>query len=300
MKSIRSRDVPIAWMSLSLSAVAVLASLSGTIAAQTAIHEAFPDYDPPLTAHGTPDISGIWQSFTTANWNVLSHAVQPGPFAEITGAWGAGRAGLGIVEGDELPYKEWARAEQMRNRANRTVVNVTNDPSRFDTGDPELQCFRAGVPRANYMPYPFQIFQTPEQILVVYEYKGAYRTIYMDEDRPAYDQSWMGTSNGRWEGNTLVVDVQGFNEHTWFDREGNFASDALRVTERWTPVSPWHMRYEATIDDPNVFTRPWNISFMLYRNVETGAKLLEFNCVPIVEPMMYEPLGFLDEDVTND
>ncbi len=300
MKSIRSRDVPIAWMSLSLSAVAVLASLSGTIAAQTAIHEASPDYDPPLTAHGTPDISGIWQSFTTANWNVLSHAVQPGPFAEITGAWGAGRAGLGIVEGDELPYQEWARAEQMRNRANRTVVNVTNDPSRFDTGDPELQCFRAGVPRANYMPYPFQIFQTPEQILVVYEYKGAYRTIYMDEDRPAYDQSWMGTSNGRWEGNTLVVDVQGFNEHTWFDREGNFASDALRVTERWTPVSPWHMRYEATIEDPNVFTRPWNISFMLYRNVETGAKLLEFNCVPIVEPMMYEPLGFLDEDVTND
>ena len=94
--------------------------------------------------------------------------------------------------------------------------------------------------------------------------------------------------------------MQGFNEHIWFDREGNFASDALHVTERWTPVSPWHMRYEATIEDPNVFTQPWNIGFMLYRNVETSTKLLEFNCVPIVEPMMYKPLGFFDEDVTGD
>ena len=150
------------------------------------------------------------------------------------------------------------------------------------------------------MPFPFQIFQTPEQILIVYEYKGAYRTIYMDEDRPAYDQSWMGTSNGRWEDNTLVVDVQGFNEHTWFDREGNFASDALHVVERWTPISPWHMRYEATIEDPNVFTRPWTISFVLYRQVEASARIHEFQCIPIVEPMMYRPLGFYDEEVSNE
>ena len=184
MKSIRPGDVPVAWISLQFSTVAILASLSGAVAAQTAIHEAFPDYVPPRTAHGTPDISGIWQSSTTANWNILSHPAQPGPSAEITGAWGAGRAGLGIVEGDELPYQEWAQAEQKRNYENRAVVNVTNDPSRFDTGDPELQCFRAGIPRANYMPYPFQIFQTAEQMLIVYEYKSAYRTIYMDEDRP--------------------------------------------------------------------------------------------------------------------
>jgi len=122
----------------------------------------------------------------------------------------------------------------------------------------------------------------------------------MDEERPALDASWMGTSNGHWEGDTLVVDVTGFNDHLWFDRAGNFATDALHVVERWTPVSPYHMRYEATIEDPNVFTRPWNISFMLYRHVEENAKLNEFQCIPLVEPMMYKPLGFYEEDVSND
>ena len=266
---------------------------------EIASNDLFPDYAPTLTLHNTPNISGVWQSFTTANWNILSHPVQAGPFAEQSGAWGAGRAGFGIVEGNELPYQEWAVSEQQRNHENRTVVTAANDPTRFDTGDPELLCFRAGVPRANYMPYPFQIYQTPEQILIVYEYKGAYRTIYMNEERPALDASWMGTSNGHWEGNTLVVDVKGFNEHTWFDREGNFASDELHVVERWTPMSPYHMKYEATIEDPNVFTRPWKMSFILYKHVEENAELKEFNCVPIVEPMFYKPLGFYDEEIPN-
>ncbi|MDG2315410.1 MAG: hypothetical protein P8M36_00660 [Gammaproteobacteria bacterium] len=266
---------------------------------EIASKDLFPDYAPPLTLHNTPNISGVWQSFTTANWNILSHPVQAGPFAEQSGVWGAGRAGFGIVEGNELPYQEWAVSEQQRNYENRAVVTAANDPTRFDTGDPELLCFRAGVPRANYMPYPFQIFQTPEQILIVYEYKGAYRTIYMNEERPALDASWMGTSNGHWEGNTLVVDVKGFNEHTWFDREGNFASDELHVIERWTPLSPYHMKYEATIEDPNVFTRPWKMSFILYKHVEENAELKEFNCVPLVEPMFYKPLGFYDEEIPN-
>ena len=279
-------------------AAAIVTFFTNSVVAQEA-DGLFPPYTPPRTEHGTPDLSGIWQSFTTANWNILSHPVQSGPYAEILGAWGAGRAGFGIVEGNELPYQEWAAIEQQENYAGRATVNVTNDPSRFDTGDPELQCFRAGVPRANYMPYPFQIFQTPEQIIIVYEYKGAYRSVYMDSERPALDASWMGTSNGRWEDNTLVVDIQGFNEHTWFDREGNFASDSLHVVERWTPLSPYHMRYEATIEDPSVFTRPWDMSFTLYRHVEENAELKEFNCVPIVEPMMYGPLGFYEEDVSN-
>ena len=266
---------------------------------EIASNDLFPDYAPTLTLHNTPNISGVWQSFTTANWNILSHPVQAGPFAEQSGAWGAGRAGFGIVEGNELPYQEWAVSEQQRNHENRAVVTAANDPTRFDTGDPELLCFRAGVPRANYMPYPFQIFQTPEQILIVYEYKGAYRTIYMNEERPALDASWMGTSNGHWEGNTLVVDVKGFNEHTWFDREGNFASDDLHVVESWTPLSPYHMKYEATIEDPNVFTRPWKMSFILYKHVEENAELKEFNCVPLVEPMFYKPLGFYDEEIPN-
>ncbi len=267
---------------------------------QSPSEESFPPYTAPRTADGQPDLSGIWQSFTTANWDILAHAVQPGPYAELVGVWGAGRAGLSIVEGNVLPYQPWAEAKQRENYENRTVVRVANDPSRFDTGDPELQCYRAGVPRANYMPFPLQIFQTPEQILIVYEYKGAYRTVNMESDRPAVDESWMGWSNGHWEDETLVVDVTGFNEHAWFDRAGNFHSDALHVVERWTPVSPYHLRYEATIEDPKVFTRPWKMSFMLYRHVEENAQLLEFNCIPIVEPLMYRPLGFYGDQETDE
>jgi hypothetical protein len=171
------------------------------------------------------------------------------------------------------------------------LVKVTNDPHRFDTGEPELQCYRPGVPRANYMPFPFQIFQNRQQILIVYEYKGASRTIYMDPHLEAPADSWMGWSNGRWEGDTLVVDVTAFNGYAWFDRAGNFASDSLHVIERWTPKGSNHLMYEATIEDPTVFTRPWKISFPLYRRLEPNVQLMEFNCVPFVEEMMYAPLG---------
>ena len=275
--------------------ITVIAIVSPAVATagQTPSDELFPPYTPPRTADGRPDLGGIWQSFTTANGNILAHSAEPGAHPELLGAWGASRGALSIVEGNELPYQSWAAAQQRENYENRTLVQVTNDPSRFDTGDPELQCYRAGVPRANYMPYPFQIFQTPEQILIVYEYKGASRTIYMDSEQSAPGDTWMGWSNGHWEGDTLVVDVTGFNGHTWFDRTGNFHSDALHVVERWTRVSAYHMRYEATIEDPNVFTQPWKMSFMLYRQVDENARLIEFNCIPFVEELMYGPLGFL-------
>jgi len=268
---------------------------------QTPSDDLFPPYTAPRTADGRPDLGGIWQSFTTANSNILAHSAESGAHPELLGAWGASRGGQSIVEGDALPYQPWAAAQQRENYENRTSVKVTNDPSRFDTGDPELQCYRAGIPRANYMPYPFQIFQTPEQILIVYEYKSVPRTIYMDSDQQSPADTWMGWSNGHWEGDTLVVDTTGFNGHTWFDRAGNFHSDALHVVERWTRVSPYHMRYEATIEDPNVFTRRWTMSFMLYRQVEANAQIVEFNCVPFVEELMYGPLGFTSSrDGTDD
>jgi len=251
----------------------------------------FTPYTPPRTTDGKPDVSGIWEALTSANWDILAHSAQPGPHPQIMGAWGAGRGGQSIVEGNEIPYQPWAVAKQKENLKNRMVVKVAADPSRFDTGDRELQCYRPGVPRANYMPYPFQIFQTPDEILIVYEFKGAVRSIHMNSGEGAPGDTWMGWSNGRWDGNTLVVDVTGFNGNTWFDRAGNFHSDALHVVERWTPISPYHMRYEATLEDPKVFTRPWKMSFTLYRHVETNAQLVEFNCVPFVEEMMYEPVG---------
>ena len=251
----------------------------------------FPSYTAPRTADGRPDLSGVWEALTSANWDILAHSAQPGPHPQLLGAWGAGRGGDSIVEGGEIPYQPWAVAKQQENFKNRMTVTVANDPSRFDNGDRELQCYRPGVPRANYMPYPFQIFQTPEEILIVYEFKGALRSIHMNSTDEAPSDTWMGWSNGRWDGETLVVDVAGFNGHTWLDRAGNFHSDALHVVERWTPISPYHIRYEATLEDPNVYSRPWKMSFPLYKHVETNANLVEFNCVPFVEEMMYEPLG---------
>jgi len=258
---------------------------------QTGSAAVFPPYTPTRTADGKPDFSGIWQSLTTANWDIQTHAAQPGPHPELLGAWGAAPGGQGIVEGNEIPYQPWAAAKQKENLEKRMVVKVTNDPKRYDTGEPELQCYRPGVPRANYMPFPFQIFQTPKEILIVYEYKGAFRTVYMDPHREAPNESWLGWSNGSWDGDTLVVDVTGFTDHTWFDRAGNFHSADLHVVERYTLLSPYHIQYEATIEDPKVFTRPWKISFPLYRRVEPNVQLVEFNCVPFVEELMYGPLG---------
>jgi hypothetical protein len=243
------------------------------------------------TADGKPDLSGVWEALTSANWDILAHGAQPGPHPQIMGAWGAGRGGQSIVEGGEIPYQPWAAAKQKENFKNRMVVKVAADPTRFDNGDRELQCYRPGVPRANYMPYPFQIFQTPDEILVVYEFKGALRSIHMNGSDEAPGDTWMGWSNGKWDGDTLVVDVTGFNGHTWLDRAGNFHSEALRVVERWTPLSPYHIRYEATLEDPKVFTRPLKMSFPLYKHVEANAQLIEFNCVPFVEEMMYDPIG---------
>ena len=279
---------------VTMSAAVVAAALwltATTTAGQAPSAGLFTPYTPPRTADGKPDVSGIWEALTSANWDILAHSAQPGPHPQILGAWGAGRGGQSIVEGNEIPYQPWAVAKQKENLKNRMVVKVAADPSRFDTGDRELQCYRPGVPRANYMPYPFQIFQTPDEILIVYEFKGAVRSIHMNSGEGAPGDTWMGWSNGRWDGNTLVVDVTGFNGNTWFDRAGNFHSDALHVVERWTPISPYHMRYEATLEDPKVFTRPWKMSFTLYRHVETNAQLVEFNCVPFVEEMMYEPVG---------
>ena len=272
-------------------AAAALWLTAATTAGQAPAGALFPAYKATRTADGKPDLSGVWEALTSANWDILAHSAQPGPHPQIMGAWGAGRGGQSIVEGNEIPYQPWAAAKQKENFKNRMVVKVAADPSRFDNGDRELQCYRPGVPRANYMPYPFQIFQTPEEIIVVYEYKGALRTIHMNSSDEAPGDTWMGWSNGRWDGDTLVVDVSGFNGVTWLDRAGNFHSDALHVVERWTPISPYHIRYEATLDDPKVFTRPWKMSFPLYRHVETNAQLVEFNCVPFVEEMMYEPLG---------
>jgi len=241
---------------------------------------------------GHPDLNGIWQAITTANWNLEDHDAQPGLHPELEGAYDAQPAGQSIVEGGVIPYKPEMLAKRKRNFENRAVVDVVSSDEKWhDTGDPELKCYMPGVPRATYMPFPFQIVQGSGQyILMAYEYASTTRTIRMNFKDEAPTDSWMGWSRGRWEGETLVVDVTGFNDLTWFDRAGNFHSDALHVVERYTAVSPYHIQYEATIEDPKTFTRPWKINIPLYRRMDKGVQLLEYKCVPFTEELLYGKL----------
>jgi len=252
----------------------------------------FPAYKAPRTADGKPDLNGIWQAFVTADIDVQDHDAQAGPHPDIMGAYGAWPGGQGIVEGGEIPYKPEALAQKKANADKRMVVNITSDPHRHDTGDPELKCYSPGVPRSNYMPFPFQIVQGTDTILFAYEFARGVRTVYMNPNdqtipKEAPADSWMGWSHGHFEGDTLVIDSSGFVPYTWFDRAGDYHSDALHVTERYTPVSPYHMMYEATIDDPNVFTRPWKMSFPLYRRMEKNIQLVDFNCTEFVLDLLY-------------
>ena len=242
-----------------------------TAAAQTAVYEA------PRAADGHPDLGGIWQALNTANWDIQGHAAAAGPLPQM-GAIGAMPAGLGVVEGGDVPYLPEAAAKKKENFVNRMAL------------DPEVKCFLPGVPRATYMPYAFQIVQSAKTILFAYEYASAARIVNMETAKPAPIDSWMGWSNGHWEGETLVIDVTGLNDQTWFDRVGDFHSDALHVVERYTPRSAETLDYEALIEDPKTFSRPWKMRMVLYRHLEPNARLLEFKCVEFVEELMYGPL----------
>jgi hypothetical protein len=237
-----------------------------------------------LVGTQVPDLNGVWQAMNTANWDIQAHDAGPSPFPRLLGTYGAMPGGPGIVEGDEIPYQPAALEQRRKNFENRLKV----DPQQMHAfGDPEAKCFLPGVPRATYMGFPFQIVQSTDTVLVAYEFADAVRPIHMTKHEPAPLHSWMGWSNGRWEGDTLVVDVTGLIDYTWFDRAGNFHSDELHVVERYTPTTPYHMQYEATIEDPKVFTRPWKISMPLYRRMEPKLELSEFKCVPFSEEFLF-------------
>ena len=229
----------------------------------------------PRTRDGKPDLSGIWQVMNSAAWDIQGHPAQKGI-----------PAGQGVVEGNEIPYQPWALAKKKDNFEKR-LVRVNADGVRLEPLDPEAKCYMPGVPRATYMPFPFQIVQGTDKIIIAYEFASASRIVHMDKVDPAPNDSFMGWSVGHWEGDTLVVDVTALNDKTWFDRAGNFHSDALHVVERYTPASLDVLRYEATIEDPKVFTRPWKMSFPLYRRLDKNAQFLEFKCVPFSEELVY-------------
>ena len=234
-----------------------------------------PDVRILRTADGKPDLNGIWQAMGAAHWDLQDHQARSGPVLEL-GAIAAVPAGLTVVEGNEIPYQPWAAAKKKENYEN------------WLARDPEVKCYLPGIPRATYMPYPFQILQTHNNdILMAYEYASASRLIKMGTTEPPPVDTWMGQSTGRWEGDVLVVDTIGFNDQTWFDRAGNFHSEALHVSERFTPKSPDVVDYQVTIEDPKVFTRPWKIELPLYRRQDKNVQLMEFKCVEFVEELMY-------------
>jgi hypothetical protein len=226
------------------------------------------------TTDGKPDFSGIWQTMNSANWDLQAHAARRGVLVALGAAFSV-PAGPGVVEGNDIPYLPAA--------AVRKNANAENWLAR----DPEVKCFLPGVPRMTYMPYPFQIVQGKDAILMASEFASASRTIRFNTSATSPAPAWMGWSVGRWEGNTLVVDVTDQMEDTWFDRAGNFHSDALHVVERYSFIDRNTLNYEATIEDPKVFSRPWKISMPIYRHVEKNAQVMEYKCVEFAEEAMY-------------
>ena len=257
------------WLALFVAGV-VVAYAASTLPAQRA--------QGPRTSDKRPDLNGIWQAIGTAHWDLEAHPAQASPILEL-GAIGGIPAGLSVVNGGTIPYQPWAAAKKKENFANRL------------RDDPEIKCFLPGVPRAMYLPYPFQIVQTPETVLMAFDYDLATRIVPIGGkplDMPV--DTWMGYSTGRWEGDTLVIETKGFNDSTWFDRAGNFHSDQLVVVERLSSLTADAITYEATMTDPKVFTRPWTISMPLYRRLDKGVQLLDYNCVELTEEYRYGPL----------
>ncbi len=233
-----------------------------------------PTSDFPRTTDGKPNFNGIWQAVNTANWDIQDHSAAKGPVAALGAAFSV-PAGTSVVVGNEIPYQPAALAKRNENAANWWKL------------DPEVKCFMPGVPRAIYMPYPFQIVQTPTHILMAHEFASAARTVYLTPMDEAPVDSWMGWSRGKWEGDTLVVDVSGFNGKAWFDRAGNYQTGTLHVVEKFTPLNRNALTYEATIEDPALYTRPWTITMPIYRRLEKDAQLLEYKCVEFSEEMLY-------------
>ncbi len=227
-------------------------------------------YIPPRTADGKPDLQGIWQVMNSANVNILAHSAGPD-----------GPAGQSVVEGGVIPYQDWAIKKQQENFASRVKL------------DPERKCHLAGVPRATYIPLPFQIVQTPDMVAILYEYAHMVRRIYTNGTPHQEDVDfYLGDSRGKYEGNTLVVDVTNFNDKTWFDRAGHFHGEEMKVVERFTRIDHDHINYEATIQDPKVFTGPWKMRMLLYRNADPTAQILDYHCYAFedVTPGMTVPL----------
>jgi hypothetical protein len=284
------------WSTTSLILVALLAAAAGalmTLLAPRPVEAQAAAAGISRTADGHPDFSGIWQAMNEAHWDLEAHAARPGivtqpgvypyeyarvPAAPVLalGAAGGVPGSLGVVQDDgKVPYTPEAAA-----------IKKANGENWIDR-DPELKCYLPGIPRAMYMPYPFQIVQGTTKIQMAFEFSNAARTVHLDKVEPPPDDTYMGHSVGRWEGDTLVVEVTHFNGETWLDRAGNFHSEAAKVIERFTPLTRDAIQYDVTIEDPKTVTRPWRMSMPLYRRLEPNMELLEYRCIEFVEEFLW-------------
>jgi len=264
-------------------AVLLIGVLLGAVLGHAAEYKA-----PRVPGTSVPDLNGIWQVLNEANWDIELHMAKPalvvreGPHGPIPakdvlalGAIVSVPPGMGVVDGGQIPYTPQGLEIREANREN------------WLERSPEVKCYLPGVPRATYMPQPFQIFQNADSVFIAYQYAGAVRDIYLEDPGPAQVDSWMGQSVGHWEGDTLVIEVTGLNGQAWLDRAGNHLTYKAKVTERYTPLGPNHLQYQATIEDPDTFTEAWSISMPLYRRMEPDAQLMDFKCVEFVEELLY-------------
>lgn len=208
----------------------------------------------PRLANGKPDFSGIWQTTSAADYDLEPHSNRKDA-----------PPSAGIVEGGVIPYLPQALEQKKKNFAERNAE------------DPSLKGWTLGVPRGVYYPEPFQIFQRAADLKIIHQFGHSVRTIHTNNTDHPEDPNdwWLGDSRAKWDGDTLVVDVKDFNDKTWLDRAGNFHSDALHVVERWKLLDANTIEYKATIEDTKVFSKPWNISVILYRHREKNFQLIE-------------------------
>jgi hypothetical protein len=224
---------------------------------------------------GKPNLNGMWQTLGTAHWNLEAHSAEELEQIWQLGALGGIPAGQSYVVGGTIPYLPGGQEKRQENKAG------------WPSTDPMISCYLPGIPRATYMPFPFQIIQGDSDILFSYAFAKSNRNVHMSPVEEAPIDMWMGWSRGNWDGDTLVVEVTSNDDRTWLDRAGNHHSYMMKVTERYTPIGVNHIQYEATIEDPLTYSEPWTIRLPLYRYMDANAELLEYNCVEFSEELLY-------------
>ncbi len=260
---------------LGLSTFTAVFCLMGCVSTQNSVVE----------SSDSPDINGVWQVLGSAHWNLEGQNAFKGPATNVMGALGGIPAGVSYVVGGTIPYRDDALAQRDANR------------DQWNKYDPAVKCYIPGLPRQTYMPFPFHIVHSANKIFIAYEFGSNSRIIHLDRPGSRAElPSWMGYSVGRWEGDTLVVVVTDQVAETWLDASGNYHSDELTVTERYTPMGEDHMKYEAVIEDPKVFTQPWTLEMTLYRRKGVDARILEYKCVEFAEDAVY---GHLRKDAES-